>query len=134
MLYMMSIPGLAFAFNMMTVDELKIRLETKQPTILLDIQKKNAYKEHHFYGSVRTYAYPAKTDTDLESVVQGVRMYEQVSNDIVIIGPRGGKASQRTVDFLITRGVPEEKIFILEGGIRKWPHKEMLLRIKTLPH
>ena len=134
MLFMISTPGLALAFNMMTADELKVRLETKQPTILLDIQKKNAYKEHHFYGSVRTYAYPAKTDTDLQSVVQGVRMYKQSSDDVVIIGPRGGKASQRTVDFLVTRSIPEEKIFILQGGIRKWPHKEMLLTIKTLPH
>ena len=134
MLFMISVPGLVFAFNMMTADELKVRLETKQPTILLDIQKKNAYKEHHFYGSVRTYAYPSKTDTDLQSVVQGVRMYEQSGNDVVIIGPRGGKASQRTVDFLTTRSIPEEKIFILQGGIRNWPHKEMLLSIKTLPH
>jgi len=133
-LYMMSIPGIVLAYNMMTADELKVRLEKKQPTILLDIQKKNAYKEHHFYGSVRTYAYPAKTETDLQSVVQGVRMHQQSGNDVVIIGPRGGKASQRTVDFLITRSIPEENIFILQGGIRKWPHEEMLLSIKTLPH
>lgn len=134
MLYMISIPGIVLAFNMMSADELKVRLETKQPTILLDIQKQNAYLEHHFYGSIRTYAYPAKTDTDLQSVVQAVRMYEQNGNDVVIIGPRGGKASQRTVDFLITRRIPEEKIFILQGGIREWPYKEMLLNNKILSH
>ena len=134
MLFMISIPGLALAFNMMAPEELKARLETKQPTILLDIQKRNAYKEHHFYGSVRTYAYPARTEAELESAVQGVRMHEQTGDDVVIIGPRGGKASQRTVDFLITRGIPEEKIFILLGGIKKWPHKKMLLSIKTFPH
>ena len=130
MLVMMSIPGFALAFNMMTADELKVRLDTKVPTILLDIQKKNAYKEHHFYGSIRTYAYPAKNDSDLQSAVQGVRMHEQTGNDIIIVGPRGGRASQRTTDFLITRGVPEEKIFILKGGLKKWPYKKMLLNIK----
>ena len=130
MLFMMSTPGFALAFNMITADELKVRLDTKDPVILLDIQKKNAYKEHHFYGSIRTYAYPAKTDSDLESAVQGVRMHEQTGNDIIIIGPRGGRASQRTTDFLITRRVPEEKIFILKGGIKKWPYKKMLLDIK----
>ena len=130
MLFMMSIPGVALAYTMMTADELKIRLDTKEPTILLDIQQTNAYKEHHFFGAVRTYAYPAKTDTDLESVIQGVRLFEQNGNDIVVIGPRGGRASQRTVDYLITRGVPEEKIFILEGGIKNWPYKNMLLDIK----
>ena len=127
---MLSIPGLALAYNMMDAGDLKVRLDTKQPTILLDIQKKNAYKEHHFYGSIRTYAYPAKTDSDLESAVQGVRMHEQNGNDIIIIGPRGGRASKRTAEFLITRGIPEGKIFILQGGIKKWPYKKMLLNIK----
>ena len=131
---MMSRPDFVLAFNMMTPDELKARLDAKQPTILLDIQKKNAYKEHHFYGSIRTYAYPAKTDTDLQSAVQGVRKHDQTGNDVIIIGPRGGKASQRTVGFLITRGIPEEKIFILQGGIKKWPHPKMLLGIETFDH
>lgn len=130
MLLIMSIPGLALAYNMMTADELKVRLDTKEPTILLDIQKKNAYLEHHFFGSVRTYAYPAKTDADLQSAIQGVRMFDQTGNDVVIISPRGGRAAQRTVDYLITRRVPEEKIFILQGGLRDWPYKNMLLNIK----
>lgn len=130
LLFMLSIPAISFAYNLMTADDLKIRLDTKEPTILLDIQKKNAYKEHHFYGSIRTFAYPAKTEKDLESAVQGVRMYKQTSNDLVIIGPRGGRPSKRTFDFLVTRGIPEEKIFILEGGIKNWPYRKMLLNIK----
>lgn len=130
LVFLLSMPAAALAYNMMKADELKVRIETKQPTILLDIQKKNAYKEHHFFGSVRTFAYPAKTDLQLESVVQGVRIHNQTGDDIVIIGPRGGRASKRTFDFLVTRGVPEDKIFILDGGIRQWPHKKMLLNIK----
>lgn len=123
-------PGLASAYNLMEPDALKVRLETKEPTILVDIQPKNAYKEHHFFGSVRTYAYPAKTEMDTQSLVQAVRMYESYGNDVVIISPRGGRASRRTYDFLITRGIPEEKLSILKGGIREWPYKELLLNIK----
>ena len=130
LLFMFCLPSIALAYNMMNADELKVRIDTKQPTILLDIQKKNAYKEHHFYGSIRTFAYPAKTDMQLESAVQGVRMFKQTGNDVVIIGPRGGRAAKRTFDFLVTRGVPENKVFILDGGIRKWPYKKMLLNIK----
>lgn len=130
LLFFLGIPGIALAYNMITADELKVMIETEQPVILLDIQKETAYKEHHFYGSVRTYAYPARTDKDLESAIQAVRIYERTGNDIVIIGPRGGRPSQRTVEYLITRGVPEEKIHILEGGLRKWPYKDMLLNIK----
>lgn len=136
MLFMVSIPSLASAdeYKRITAAELKEQLESKNPPILLDIQKKNAYQEHHFKDSVRTYAYPARTEYDLQSVVQGVRVYERTGNNVVIIGPRGGRASQRTVDYLITRGIPEEKIFILKGGIREWPYKEMLLTIEIIPH
>ena len=130
LLFIVSMPAVALAYSMMKADELKVRIETKQPTILLDIQKKNAYKEHHFYGSIRTFAYPAKTDQDLESAVQAVRMFKQTGNDVVVIGPRGGRASKRTFDFLVTRGIPEDKIYILEGGIKKWPYRKMLLNIK----
>ncbi len=117
-------------YKYMQPDDLKIRLDTNQPTILVDIQPKNAYKEHHFYGSIRTYAYPAKTERDTQSLVQAVRMHETTGNDVVIISPRGGRASKRTYDFLVSRGIPEEKLFILKGGLRKWPYKKMLLNIK----
>jgi rhodanese-related sulfurtransferase len=100
------------------------------PTILVDIQNKNAYQEHHFYNSIITYAYPARTELDTQSLVQALRMYEQTQNDVVIIGPRGGRACTRTHDFLVKRGIPAEKIFILKGGIRDWPYKEMLLDLK----
>ena len=98
--------------------------------ILVDIQPKKASKEHHFYGSIRTFAYPAKTEMDTESLVQAVRMHNTRGDDVVIISPRGGRASKRSFDFLVTRGIPEEKLFILKGGIRKWPYKKMLLNIK----
>ena len=118
------------SYNYMEPEDLKVRLDTSQPTILVDIQPKNAYKEHHFYGSIRTFAYPAKTERDTQSLVQAVRMHETTGNDVVIISPRGGRASRRSYDFLVTRGIPEEKLFILKGGIRKWPYKKMLLNIK----
>lgn len=125
-----SSPLIAADYKLMEPEDFKIRLDTKHPTILVDIQKKNAYKEHHFYGSIRTFASPAKTDMDKESLVQAVRMYETSQSDVVIIGKRGGAPSRRSHDFLITRGIPEEKIYILNGGIKGWPYKEMLLDIK----
>lgn len=117
-------------YKYMDPEDLKIRLDTHEPTILVDIQKKNAFREHHFYGSIKTYAYPAKTELDTQSLVQAVHMYEQTQNKIVIIGPRGGRASKRTYDYLVSRGVPEDHISILRGGIKSWPYPEMLLDIK----
>lgn len=129
-LLLVSLAAGAVDYKFMDPEDFKIRIDTQEPTILVDIQKKNAYKEHHFYGSIRTFAYPAKTELDTQSLVQAVRMYEQTHNDIVIIGPRGARACQRTHDFLVTRGIPIEKIYILKGGIKYWPYREMLLNIK----
>ncbi len=116
-LLMVSLAG-AEDFKLKDPEDFKIRLDAGQQTILVDIQNKNAYKEHHFYGSIRTHAYPAKTELDTQSLVQAVRLYERTQNDVVIIGPRGGRACRRTQDFLITRGIPIEKFFILKGGIK----------------
>ena len=129
-LLLVSMPILSLAYSLMEAEDLKLRLDAKQPTILVDIQPKNAYNEHHFYGAIRTFAYPAKTETDTESLVQAVRMYESTGNEVVIIGPRGGRPEQRSLDFLVSRGIPEEKLFILKGGINSWPYKEMLLNLQ----
>lgn len=117
-------------YKYMDPEDFKIRMETKEPTILVDIQKRNAYLEHHFYGSIRTYAYPAKTELDTESLYQAVRVFEQTQDDVVIIGPRGGRACKRAQDYLVSRGIPVEKIFILKGGISKWPFRDMLLNLQ----
>lgn len=120
----------AAEYRYMDPEDLKIRIDTHQPTILVDIQKKNAFREHHFYGSIRTYAYPVRTEFDTESLIQAVHMHEQTQDDIVIIGPRGGRASKRTQDYLVSRGVPAASIYILKGGIKDWPYPDMLLNIK----
>lgn len=123
-------PALSLAYNLIEPEELKVRLDTGQPTILVDIQPKNAFNEHHFFGSIRTFAYPAKTETDTNSLVQAVRLHKSTGNEVVIIGPRGTRAEKRSHDFLVSRGIPEEKLFILKGGIDGWPYREMLLNLQ----
>ena len=120
----------ANTYNLMEPADLKVLLDTKQPVILVDIQKKNAFKEHHFYGSIRTFAYPAKTDADKSSLQQAVTMYETEKAPTVIIGPRGGRAAKRSYDYLSSKGIAQDQLFILKGGIKKWPYTEMLLNIK----
>jgi hypothetical protein len=120
-------PGLSFASNLLEPEELKMRLDAGQPTILVDIQPRNAFNEHHFSGSIRTFAYPAKTERDTNSLVQAVRLFKATGYEVVIIGQRGTRAEERSHDFLAGRGIPEEKLFILKGGIDGWPYREMLL-------
>ncbi|MDW7773699.1 MAG: rhodanese-like domain-containing protein [Desulfobulbaceae bacterium] len=117
-------------YKFMGPGDLKVRLEMHEPMILVDIQEKNAYLEHHFYGSISTRAFPVRTESDTQGLAEAVQLYKQTRHVIVIIGPRGGGASQRAQDFLISRGIPGEDIHILEGGIREWPYREMLLNLQ----
>gem|GEM_PF-1184674 len=123
-------PILAAAYNLMDPEDLKVRLDSGQPLILVDIQPVNAYREHHLYGSLATYAYPVKTELEGRSLEQAVSVYEAYRHDVVIISPRGGRAAQRAHDFLVGKGIPEEQVFILRGGISQWPYREMLLNIR----
>lgn len=37
-----------------------------------------------------------------------------------------GGGAKRSYDYLKENGVPEVKLYILKGGVEKWPYKEML--------
>ena len=48
-------------------------------------------------------------------------------HDVVVICPRGGGGAKRCYDYLKSQGVPDAKLFILEGGVDKWPNRDMLV-------
>ena len=56
-------------------------------------------------------------------------MFEKTGSPIVIVGPRGTSGARRACEYLLEQGIPQEKIFLLDGGIRDWPYKEMLMDI-----
>lgn len=115
--------------NFIDPGQFKVWLEGKKPMIIADIQKSNDFKKHHFFGAVATDAYPAKTVEDMVKLDVIKRMQEKTDTDVIIVGPRGGASARRSADYLIEQGVPAEKVFILEGGVKGWPNQEMLLDI-----
>ena len=115
--------------NFVEASTFKGWLKEKKPMILADIQKVPGFKTHHFYGAVGTNAYPAKTDQEKNKLDVILQMHEKTGMDVVIIGPRGGASSKRTAKHLIEKGIPAEKVFILKGGVNKWPDREMLLNV-----
>ncbi len=104
-------------------------LSEKKPLILADIQKLHDYRKHHFYGALSTTAYPVKSDADRAKLSVVIEMYRKTGNMVVIIGPRGKASAKRTFAFLVKKGIPQDKIVILTGGIHDWPDREMLLDI-----
>jgi rhodanese-related sulfurtransferase len=93
--------------------------------IIVDIQDKEAFARQHFKGSIETNAYPVKTDAERKSIDPAVEHFKTSGQDVVVVCPRGGGGAKRCYDYIKSRGVPDEKLFILEGGADKWPFKEL---------
>lgn len=124
-----TVAAIAANINYMLADELKSMLDNKKPLVIADIQKTKEFKKHHFYSAIETSAYPVKSNADKQLLDKVVDMYAKTGNPIVIVGPRGSSASKRAYNYLLDQGVPEDKIFILKGGVKDWPYKELLIDI-----
>ena len=124
-----TVVAIAADINFMPVDEFKSMLDSHKPVVIADIQKSQEFKKHYFYAAIETSAYPVKTDADKRLLDKVVDMYEKTGYPIVIVGPRGGSPSKGAYQYLLEQDVPGNEIFILEGGIRDWPYKELLLDI-----
>lgn len=115
----------AFATNFVKPDEFKKWLETGKKMIIVDIQPKDEFEEHHFKGSIETNAFPVKTDEEKKRLEPALKKAKESNDDVIIVCPRGRSGAMNTYEYLKANGVPEKRLFILEGGIANWPYKEM---------
>ncbi len=113
------------SYNYVSPDDFKQWLESNKPMIIVDIQDKEAFTKQHFKDSIETNAYPVKTDAERKSIDPAVEQFKASNQDIVVVCPRGGGGAKRCYDYMKSQGVPDENLFILEGGADKWPFKEM---------
>jgi rhodanese-related sulfurtransferase len=103
-------------------------METGKKMTIVDIQPKNEFEQHHFKGSIETNAFPAKTDEEKKRLDSVIEKIKKSSEDVVIICPRGKSGASNTYDYIKSKGIPENRLYILEGGIAGWPYKEMLIK------
>lgn len=112
-------------YRYVSSEELKGCLEAAQPVLLVDIQEKKAFAAHHIRGSIETNAYPIKSETDRQLLTSALlQIQAREHEDVVVVCPRGKGGAERTYDYLKEQGIPETRLFILTGGMEKWPHKE----------
>lgn len=124
-----TVSATAGTLNSISAADFKEIMDTHKPVVIADIQKMNDFRKHHFYAAIETNAYPVKTVSDQEKLDKIVEMYKKTGNPIVVVGPRGTSAAKRAGEYLLEQDVPQDKIFLLEGGIREWPYREMLMDI-----
>ncbi len=113
--------------NFITAEDFKVILDGNKPAVIADIQKPKDFQKAHFYDAIETDAYPVKKDAEKEQLGKIVEMYQKTGNQVIIVGPRGGSGSKRAYQYLLEQGIPADKLFILKGGMRKWPYEELLI-------
>jgi rhodanese-related sulfurtransferase len=119
----------AFAQNFVSQEDFKRWLDSGKPIIIVDIRPSADYKEKHFKGSLETDAYPADTEDAEKKLDSVLPTIMESQDDVIIIRPpakRGRISAIRAYNYFSKKGVPESRLYILEGGIETWPYPGML--------
>lgn len=110
----------AAGYNFVSPEELKRRIEANSDILIVDIQVKEEFDQHHIPGSVATYAYPVKSDKERARLDTVMAARSSDNTSIVIVCPRGAGGAKRTYEYLKERGISESHLAILEKGIAGW--------------
>jgi rhodanese-related sulfurtransferase len=116
----------ASQYNMIKPEELKNWLTSGKKVILVDIQPHEDFVKGHIKGSIETNAYPASKDEERKRLDKVLPIIQKSNDPVVIICPRGRSGAKNSYDYLKSKGVPENRLYILEGGMAGWPYPELL--------
>ncbi|MFK5954277.1 MAG: rhodanese-like domain-containing protein [Desulfobacterium sp.] len=118
--------ALASDYNFISPEKTKIWIETQAPVTIVDIQVKEEFESHHLPGSIATYAFPVKSDTEKARIDDAVAVSMAKGAPVIVVCPRGKSGAKRCYDYMKSQNVPEDKLLILKGGIADWPYKDLL--------
>lgn len=110
-------------YNYLAAEEVQKRLTDGPSMILVDICPADQFSKGHIPGSIETNAFPVETEEQRARLGEVVPHIQASTDDVVIVCPRGGGGAKRTYDFYKSQGVAEERLFILEKGLEKWPYE-----------
>ncbi|CAG1008157.1 Cdc25 family phosphatase [Burkholderiales bacterium] len=113
--------ALAADYRYVKTDTFKGWLESGKQVIIVDIQAPEGFAKGHFKGALETNAYPVKSDEEKKRLDATLEKISTTKDDVVIVCPRGGSGAKNTYDYLKSRGVDENRMYILEKGAEGWP-------------
>jgi len=122
------LPHTALAKNYMKPDIFKQWLTSNRSIVIVDIQPAKEYGNHHFKGSIETNAFPSKSDEEKRRLDKVIPKIQSSKGEVVIICPKGKGGAVNAYEYLQSKGVPESRLFILEGGIDGWPYADMFVK------
>jgi rhodanese-related sulfurtransferase len=116
----------ASQYNMIKPEELKNWLTSGKKVILVDIQPHEDFVKGHIKGAIETNAFPASKDEEKKRLDKVLPIIQKSNDPVVILCPRGRTGAKNSYDYLKSKGVPENRLYILEGGMAGWPYPELL--------
>ncbi|HEY5514357.1 MAG TPA: rhodanese-like domain-containing protein [Geomonas sp.] len=120
--------GTALAANYIEPQQLKEMMDQKKPVVLVDIQPAADFEKHHLPGSIETHAFPAKSDEEKKRLDKTLPIINASNAPVVVLCPRGMSGAKNSYAYLISKGIPESRLQILEDGIAEWPYKELFVK------
>lgn len=123
---LIALSSLAQAANFVKPEELKEMFLQKKDVIIIDIQPAKEFEQHYFKDSIETNAFPVKSPEEKTKLDKTLTVIKASKAPVVIVCPRGKGGAKNSYEYLLTKGVPEEQLLILEGGIAAWPFKDYL--------
>jgi len=116
------------ATNYIAPANLKKILDAKQEVIMVDIQPAADFAKQHLPGSIETNAFPAKSDEEKGRLDKALPAINGSKAPVVVLCPRGKSGAKNSYEYLQSKGVPENRLQILEGGIADWPYTDMFVK------
>lgn len=118
--------SLAADYNYISAEEMKGKLTSEESVIIVDIQVEKEFKQHHLPGSIATYAYPVKSESERAAIDTAITKYNETGDPVVIVCPRGKGGAKRTYDYMVSKNIAADKLTILEKGMAGWPYKDLV--------
>lgn len=95
--------------------------------IVVDVHTYDGYLRGHFPGSIPTHAYPVVTPDQKNRVEAIIPAINRSDKPVVLVCFGGITGAPNARIHLVSRGVPNRRLFILQGGSMGFPWKNMLI-------
>ena len=95
--------------------------------LVVDVQTYDGYLRMHFPGSITTHAYPVVTAAQKRQVEAIIPAIKKSKKPVVLVCFGGITGAPNARTHLVSKGVPNKRLFILQGGSMGWPWKNMLI-------
>jgi thiosulfate/3-mercaptopyruvate sulfurtransferase len=95
--------------------------------LVVDVQTYGGYTQMHFPGSLPTHAYPVRTPDQKKRVESVIPAIKKTRKPVVLVCPGGITGAPNARLHLLSKGIPNERLFVLQGGTAGFPWKNMLI-------